>query len=164
MVNLPFTEYDVQKLVRAGKFIHKVMQDNTQPGSDPLTEKRILYDVRKKDSPKHDIKLRLFARLSASLPGVGVKSTAGISLQWKGRNIRKVDYKLRHDVVQNGIVTGFIRGWHEHIWTDEDEDRYIVEADPPVKQSDLRAVLRWCFMKWNIDSNQGGEQLSFGDN
>ena len=151
MANIPFTEYDVQQIIDGRKFVFRVMQDNTQSERDSQKERRIIYEIRRKDMPNKDIRLRLNARLSPSLPGIGVKSTPGVALQWKGKIIRKLDHKLSHDVIRDGLVVGRIRGWHEHIWTDEDEGRYIVEAAPPVKQSDLRSVVQWCAEKWNIE-------------
>lgn len=161
MVSAPFTEYEVSQLVAARKFVARVVQDNTRGEIDPQIERRIIYDVRRKDNPSNDNRLRLCARLSPSLPGIGVKGTPGVSLQWRNKNIRKLDHKLRHDVIQDGVVVGFVRGWHEHVWTDEDQDRFIIVADPPVRQSDLRSVIRWCADKWNIEL-EDSKQFVFG--
>ena len=99
MVSAPFTEYEVSQLVAARKFVARVVQDNTREEIDPQIERRIIYDVRRKDNPSNDNRLRLCARLSPSLPGIGVKGTPGVSLQWRNKNIRKLDHKLRHDVI-----------------------------------------------------------------
>jgi hypothetical protein len=161
MVSIPFTEYEVSQLIAARKFVARVMQDNTRGDPDPQVERRIIYDVRRRDYPAKDIRLRLFARLSPSLPGIGIKSTPGVALQWRGKNIRKLDRALRHDNIQYGVVIGIVRGWHEHIWTDEDQGRYIEAADPPVKQTDMKSVIRWCAEKWNIELEEI-EQLVLG--
>jgi len=163
MARAPFTEYDVRQLIAARKFVAKIMQDNVQSETDPRKERRIVYAIRRRDTPNRDISLRLIARLSPSVPGVGLKSLPGIALQWKGKIIRKLDWALRHDTWRDGVVVGFVRGWHEHIWTDEDEDRHIVEADPPIKRTDMRSLVRYCADKWNIGLEGIEEQPFLGE-
>lgn len=161
MVIPPFTEYEVSQLIAARKFVAKVMQDNTRGKPDPQVERRIIYDVRRRDHPGKDARLRLCARLSPALPGIGIKPTPGVALQWRGKIIRKLDWALRHENVQYGTVIGIVRGWHEHIWTDEDQGKFIEAADPPVKQTDMGSVIRWCAKKWNIELEEV-EQLVLG--
>jgi hypothetical protein len=113
--------------------------------------------------PRKDVRLRLCARLAPSLPGIGPRPVPGIALQWKGKNIRKVDHALRHDSYRYGVSAGHVRGWHEHIWTDTDEDRYVIPAEPPIKNGEMRALIRWAFDKWNIENNEINEQLLLGN-
>ncbi len=158
MAIVHFTEYEVRQLMAARKFVFQIVRDNVQ---SPDFEKQIVYDVRRRDTPRKDHRLRLCARLAGSLSGVGPKSTPGVSLRWKGKSIRKLDYALRHDSIKSGISVGHVDGWHEHIWTDEDEDRYVIPADPPVKGNDLRSVVRWATEKWNIETDEIAEQFIF---
>ena len=155
MATAPFNEYDVRQLIAAKKFVYAVKQDNTQSKSNVDSEKRIVYDVRRRDMQNKDIRLRLYARVPPSVPGQAVKPTPGVSLQWrKGKIIRKVDYALRHASIQNGAVIGYVRGWHEHIWTDEDEGAYVIAADPAINNPDMRKLIKWAAKKWNIELPQ----------
>jgi hypothetical protein len=159
MAIVHFTEYEVRQLMVARKFIFHVIRDNVQSPNNSESEKQIVYDIRRRDTPRKDYRLRLCARLAPSLSGVGPKSTPGVSLQWRGKNIRKLDYALRHDSIRSSVSAGHVSGWHEHIWTDEDEDRYVIAADPPVKGTDIRSLVRWATEKWNIETDKIAEQF-----
>jgi hypothetical protein len=159
MASVPFTEYEVRQLLEARKFVFRVLQDNIATESDSDSEKHIVYHVRRIDAPRKDIRLRLCARIPPSLSGVGPKGTPGVALQWQGKIIRKVDYALRHDSLRHGVSVGHVKGWHEHIWTDEDEGRYVVQADPLIKKFDIRSLIRWAAQKWNIELEELAKQL-----
>jgi hypothetical protein len=154
----PFTEYEAGQLLLARKFISRALQDNLQSPGD--AERHVVYDVRRRDMPNKDLRLRLYARLPASVAGIRPNALPGASLQWKGKNIRKVDYALRHDSIRYGASAGVVRGWHEHIWTDEDEGKYIIAASPNPGKCDVRSLVRWACKKWNIDADEIGEQLN----
>jgi hypothetical protein len=160
MATVHFTEYDVRQLLEARKFSFRVKYDSTQ-NKNSDSEKRIDYDIRRRDMPAKDLGLRLCARVAPSAPGVGVKSTPGVALQWKGRIIRKVDHATRHDSIRNGVSVGHIEGWHEHIWTDQDEGRYIVAADPPIRNASLKGLIQWAAKKWNIELEEIAEEPLF---
>jgi hypothetical protein len=160
MAIVHFNEYEVHQLIAARKFVNRVVQDNVQEQTD--FEKKIVYDIRRKDMPKKNISLQLTARLAPPLSASGAKAIPGVSLRWKGKTIRKIDYALRHDSIRYGVSAGHLSGWHEHIWTDEDEDRYVIAANPPVKARDIRSLVRWAAEKWNIDLEQIAEQYTLG--
>jgi hypothetical protein len=160
MAIVHFSEYDVRQLIAARKFVNRVVQDNVQEQTD--SEKKIVYDIRRRDMPKKNISLQLCARLAPSLSAGGAKATPGVSLRWRGKTIRKVDYALRHDSMRYGVSAGHLSGWHEHIWTDEDEDRYVIAADPTVKGRDIRSLVRWAADKWNIELEQIAGQYILG--
>ncbi len=159
MATANFTAYEVRHLLDARKFVSRIVRD-TQGSDRPDRAKEIVWDIRRRDMPRKDLRLRLYARLLSSLPGIGTKSTPGVSLQWKGKNIRKLDYALRHDSIRYGVSAGHVDGWHEHIWTDEDEDRHVIPASPPVKGQDMRSVVRWCAQQWKIELDELGEQFT----
>jgi hypothetical protein len=162
MATAHFTEYEVRQLLEARKFVSRVLQDNLKANSNPNSEKHIVYDVRRMDMPRIDIRLRLCARLAPSISGVGAKATPGVALQWKGKLIRRIDHALRHDSIRHGVSVGHLKGWHEHIWTDEDEDSFVITADPPVTRSDIRSLIQWAAEKWNIDLGSISKQMPLG--
>ena len=75
---------------------------------------------------------RATSQVEAVCKAVAIDSPNRVSraqLEWRcnGKaSIRKLDYALRHDNIQGGVVIGFVRGCHEHIWTDEDAERFII--------------------------------------
>jgi len=147
-----FTEYDARQLILARKFTFRVVRDTTRSDATN-SEKKLVYDVRRKDMPKRDNNLRLCIRLAPSIPGVP-KPMPGMSLQWKGTPIRKVDWALRHASIQSGVPVVYIKGWHEHIWTDEDQGKYTVPVEPPLKGCDIQSLTRWAAEKWNIEMGE----------
>jgi hypothetical protein len=82
------------------------------------------------------------------------KSPSGIprpypssALELRGRfRIRGLNYAIRHDCPTGPIV----RGWHEHIWTDEFEDHVIRHARPKVKDTSIGGLFEWGLKKWKI--------------
>ena len=70
---------------------------------------------------------------------------------WHGKRIRGLDHSITHDVVENGVITGKIKGWHEHFWTDQDEDNNIRFPNPPLQNFDLQSVIAWCCKNWKIE-------------
>jgi hypothetical protein len=159
-IMLAFTEYQVDQLVAATKVAGKVL-GNTMKGESTSSTKEITIAVRRKDSPTIDLVLILNGRIKVKkLPGVASIHKPGVALMWHGRRIRGVDWKIRHEIIENGIATGFIKGWHEHIWTEQDEDRFIIPINPKMQNENLQAVLQWCVTKWNIEGIN--EQLALG--
>lgn len=112
---------------------------------------RIRYEVRKKDNPGAYLGLQIFAKLNRTPVPRGISPTPSVSLLWYNLRIRGINRKLRHDVVQNGIVVGTVRGWHEHQWTDADEDKFVIDVNALIKKSDLRSLLQFCMKRWNIE-------------
>src|ERR1035437_9039878 len=144
------TRYSVDQLVEARKFATRVKR-NTLYSNDPkVPERELLIPLRRADSPAIDLVLEFCGRVKTqSLPGVAPGQRPSASLIWHGKRIRCLDHKIKHEVVQNGVVTGSISGWHEHYWTDEDEDSAVRQPDPPVKNRDLQSIIKWCSTNWN---------------
>src|SRR3954471_13922144 len=138
----PFTAYEVDELVAATKIAGKILQNTLRgdkQGRSTPSVKEIRFAVRKKDSPNVDLVLILSGRIKVKkLTGVASIHKPGVALLWHGKRIRGVDWKIRHEVIQSGVVTGFVKGWHEHICTDQDEDGFIVPVDPKMKNEDLQ--------------------------
>ncbi len=94
------------------------------------------------------------ARVKRRLPGLP-RGKASCSLLWHGCRIRGLDYEIRHDNPDGTVV----RGWHEHIWNDEDADARVIPARPRVGGADLRGVFQWGLDKWNIEVEQIQDEL-----
>lgn len=146
------TRYSVDTLIEARKLASHTRRNTLYSGDPKQNEACLRIDVRRVDSPGIDLTLEFYGRIMRkTLAGVSVVQRPSASLIWHGKRIRGLDHSLKHDVVENGIVTGFIRGWHEHYWTDSDEDNAIREPNPPMKNSDMQAVIGWCSRQWNIE-------------
>ena len=147
----PITRYGVDELVRARKLVSRVKQ-NTLQSSRSQDERAIRFDVRRADSPAIDLSLELYARIpTAPPPGIPRTELPSASLRWKGARIRGIDYKVKHPVLENGLIVDYIRGWHEHYWSEDQKDSAIRIVTPPLKNQDLQALLAWCFAKWNVE-------------
>jgi hypothetical protein len=147
-----FTQADVEYLVAARKFICRTVEDNTTVYPLPY-EMRLTFDIRKRDYPQQDIGLRFRALREPH----SVISKWGIALLWHGKRIRGIDYKLREDIIDGGLIIGHLRHWHEHFWTDKNQDKNIIDVNSLVKNEDMRALVELCMARWNIEgySEQG---------
>jgi hypothetical protein len=146
------TRYDVDELVRARKIAGRTKLNTLNSSDSKHTESALKVDLRRADSPTLDLTLEFYGRVNRmTLPGVATTQLPSASLIWHRKRIRGIDFKIRHDVVRNGLVTDSIRGWHEHYWTDSDEDNAIREPNPPLRNWDLQAVIAWCSRQWNIE-------------
>jgi len=160
MAKPALTRYAVDSLVDARKYASRVKK-NTVDSKDPKNgELLILFDIRRVGMPTVDLALEFRGRvMKAALPGVASNLYPSASLIWHGQRIRCLDHKIVHDVIENGIVCGRIKGWHEHFWTEADGDEAIRIPDPPVKNYDLHAIIAWCSSKWNIEGIEERQRL-----
>src|SRR5438552_3153314 len=108
-------------------------------------EYRIQAEVRKVSNPGEALGLFINARAKRSPSGVP-KALPGAALMWRGYRIRGLNRELWHD---NPDGTS-IRGWHEHIWTNEARDSQVIAARPRPIDLSLRGILEWGLKKWNI--------------
>ena len=83
--------------------------------------------------------------------------TPSAALEWYAKRIRGKNYELWHDN-PNGTV---VRGWHEHLWTPEEQDHRVIAARPEPRKKDLPGILKWGLKKWNIAVRR--EQATLGD-
>jgi hypothetical protein len=126
---------------------------NTLSSSDAnLDEKCIKINLRRVDSTSVDLSLEFYSRIKTKgVTGVSVPHRPSASLIWRATRIRGLDYSLTHPVVKRGVPEGQIKGWHEHYWTDEDEDASIRVPSPPLKNWDMQSIVSWCCKNWNIE-------------
>jgi hypothetical protein len=90
--------------------------------------------------------LVLMATAKKSPPGLP-RPYPSAALELRGHfRIRGINYAIRHDCPTGPIV----RGWHEHIWTDEYEDYVIRPARPKPKDTSMRGLFNWGLAKWKI--------------
>jgi hypothetical protein len=146
------TRYNVDALVAARK-VASSPKLNTMSASGALLNERCLkVDIRRIDSPSVGISLEFYGRVMIrELAGVRTTQRPSAALIWHGKRIRGLDHSLKHDVVENGLITGSIKGWHEHFWTDSDEDRRIRDANDSLQKQDLQSVISWCCKHWKIE-------------
>src|SRR6266481_5994327 len=134
-----FTQADVDYLIAARKFICRDVEDNSAARPVPY-EVRITFDIRRRDNPQPDIGLRFRALREP----YSVIPKWGIALIWHGKRIRGIDYKLREDIMHGGLIVGHLHHWHEHSWTDTDEDKNIIDVNHAEKNEDMRALIELC--------------------
>jgi hypothetical protein len=150
MRDAPFTEAEARDLIAAKKYIHRVMEDNR--GQPNINEIRLTYEIRQRGKESENIHLRLFARLEKQVNAASVKPQPGVVLLWHNERIRGVCWRLRHDIIQDGKMIGFVRHWHEKQWTDADRDKFIIDANGFVKKNmDFGSLVRLCLKRWNIE-------------
>lgn len=162
MSHAPFTEADVNYLLKARKFIHGLIRDNTASEDAPILE--VVYRVRRVDRPNDDIKLRLSARRPKPVMATMPRPRPSASLLWHSERVRGIDRKISHPEIKNGIVVGKIRGWHEHQWTMGDGDRFVIDINNAMRnvQEDFKAVLRFCMERWRIEVDEDDRQQILG--
>lgn len=90
-----------------------------------------------------------------------MKPVPGASLIWKTKRIRGIDWRLKKAVFRDGVIVGYVKGWHEHLWTNTDEDRYAIEVNDRIKRTDLRSFIAFCLTRWNVED--GDRQAAFKD-
>lgn len=159
MPKAPFTEAEVEALIAAPKIVFSKMEDNR--GQPNVHEVRLTYEIRKKTDQQERLRLRVFARLENRPNSAVVQAFPGVSLLWYNHRIRCVVWKLKREVVQNKTVIGFVRGWYEHRWTDTDQDKFVVDVNAEISQTDFDSILRTCLKMWNIEDPDG--QLKLGE-
>jgi hypothetical protein len=160
MSHAPFTEADVNYLLKARKFIQSVVRDTTDNPDSPLLE--IIYRVRRLDRPNDEIKLRLSARRPKPVMATAVRYIRpSAALTWHDERIRGIDRKIVHVITKNGLSVGKVRGWHEHQWTEADGDSNVVDANKVMRnvQEDFKSILRFCMNRWRIEVRDDDRQL-----
>lgn len=147
------SQYEVNALVDSRKVAMRT-KCNTLYSADPkgnLGERCLKVDVRRVDSTSVDLSLEFYPRVMVKeLAGVRTVQRPSASLVWRGKRIRGLDHAMKHEVLSNGIIVDQIKGWHEHYWTDLDEDRSVRAPVPSLQNQDVQSVIVWCCKKWNI--------------
>lgn len=151
MPDAPFTEADVKKLLKKRKFVYRLLEDNREEArtNNAITEARIKYEIRTIAEPNVDIRLRFSARLPKEAT---VKPFPGIALFWyRSKRIRGISWAVRHEIIRNDAKVGKVHGWYEHQWTDTDEDRFIVDMNKHIHETDLFSMVNFCLKRWGIE-------------
>jgi len=160
------TEAVVAEIISRWKFIHRVVSDNARRSTeDPAdyaepNEKRLVYELRFTDMRDRDAHLQLHARLEKAIAGVFPRPMPGVSLRFCGRRIRGLNWNHRHDDRFGGVNVGIVRGWHEKVWTNADQDKHIIDINGQVRNTDMLSLISFCCDRWNIEAPQ---QLRIGD-
>jgi hypothetical protein len=164
------TGAQVGHIVARPKFIFREQQNNTQRSpadrrrSDYVqpNELRIYYEIRFTDMREKETGLQVFARLEKPLTAVYPRPKPGISLLLRGRRIRGIGWTFRHETVLNGATIAPVYGWHENLWTDADEDKYLIDINEDVKKTntDFRSMISFACERWNINIEE--KQINIG--
>ncbi len=150
----PITTAEVEYSVEAKKFIIAV-PDIRFVAHD--AEDWLAAEVRRKDTPLEDIRLRIEARVSRPISGIP-GSLPRCILYWRGQRIRGLDYAVTHG--RPGTAGGIVKGWHEHRWNEQEKDAYIVKATPEPTKMDLKSIFGWGLKKWNIEVKEEQRELN----
>ena len=133
-------------LVAIPKFI-KVIPPLPRPGARILSVVRIQSDVFRKSEPSKPISgLVVIAKVRQAPTGIPNPNPSS-ALEWHGKRIRGLNYELWHDNPDGSIV----KGWHEHLWSPQDQDAYVILARPKPKLRGLLDIFKWSLKKWNIE-------------
>jgi hypothetical protein len=139
-----YAEADVDYLVASAKFIRVV--PTMQALGSPTIVVRIQAEVFKRSEPHRPIKGLLVMAKARQAPSGVPKPTPSSALEWNGKRIRGLNYELWHDNPDGSVV----KGWHEHLWSPEFQDSYVVPARPKLTHKGLTDIFTWSLRKWNI--------------
>jgi hypothetical protein len=147
----PFTEADVDFLLKTRKVIQGVTKDTTDDPDADLME--ISYRIVRIHNPHDEIRLRLQARRPKPVLATLPRPRPSAALLWHGERIRGIDHKIIHYRIKDGLKIGKVRGWHEHQWTLADRDSPIISIAKQMRkvQEDFRSVLHFCMTRWRIE-------------
>lgn len=165
------TAAQVAEIVAKRKFVSAIKQDNTKPSKSELkqknyrqpNEKSIYWDLRFADMRDRPIPLQFHARLETPISGLqAIRPRPSGSLSWKGIRIRGVNWNIRHDNRLNGVEIAPVRGWHEKLFTEIDNDKYIIDINDEIRNIDFWAIVKFCCNRWNIEPPEE-RQMRMGD-
>jgi hypothetical protein len=146
-------EADVNYLVRERKFITH-MPEVTE-GAHEFRMQAVVY---RKSSGKKTTGLMIMARAKKSPTGVP-RPYPSSALVLDGRfRVRGLNNELWHDNPDGSIV----KGWHEHIWINEYEDKFVRSARPKPRDLTIRGLFEWGLRKWNIRLEDAQLKVSHG--
>lgn len=73
--------------------------------------------------------------------------------------IRGVNWNLVHPNIFHGQPIAPVRKWHEKLWTDIDQDKYIIDINDDIQNTDLRSIIWFCCTRWNIELPEERQQV-----
>lgn len=139
-----FTKADVDYMVAEAKFIREIPVVSC---NSTASLERMQAPVFSKAAPSIAIRgLLMIATVHTSPTGIPRAIPSSV-LEWHGRRVRGVNYEIWHDNPDGTII----RGWHEHLWSPQDQDSYVIRARPEPKRKALRDLFRWGCDQWNIE-------------
>jgi hypothetical protein len=148
-----FTKADVDYLVAEPKFIKEIPRSQfLNPSS--RTGWKIYASVCSKEDSRPIKGLIVIAKAHQAPIGLP-RPTPSSALEWYGKRIRGLNYELWHDNPDGTLV----KGWHEHIWSPEEDDDRVIAAHPKPQKKDLLGVLKWGLKRWNIEVRREQEEL-----
>jgi hypothetical protein len=65
--------------------------------------------------------------------------TPSAALEWYGKRIRGLSHEQWHDNPDGTVV----RGWHEHLWSPQEQDAHVIQARPEPTRKELLDILKW---------------------
>ena len=139
------TKADVDYLVAAPKFIRAIPRAQFL-NVNRRTGWKIHSLVFAKDDSKPIPGLVVMAKAHQAPIGLP-HPTPSSALEWFGKRVRGLNYELWHDNPDGTRVTG----WHEHVWSPDEDDHRVVTARPEPRKRDLLGILKWGLKKWNIE-------------
>lgn len=113
--------------------------------------------LRLKANPADDMSLQMSVVQKSRWSSVSAKPKPSAVMNLKGERIRGIDWKIKHESQRGGMPNGFVRGWHEHLWTEADRDRFVVDVNDAVGQEDFRAFLKVCLDRWNVEVKESSQ-------
>ena len=116
----------------------------------------LLY-LRLKANPADEMLLQLSVIQKPRLTNLSAKPKPGAAMNLKGERIRGIDWKIKHEFQKDGRPNGFVRGWHEHRWTEVDGDRFVVDVNDAVGQEDFRSLLKLCLDRWDVEVEESNQ-------
>ena len=134
------TQDEADALVRARKYVKEIARVSDGTRAYHMVA-RVYALVTRQPT-------RLLMMASAKKAPSGIpKPTPSAALELAGRfRIRGINYSIQHDCPSGPVV----RGWHEHIWTNQYEDRVVIVARPAPRDQTMQGLFRWGLKKWNI--------------
>lgn len=144
---------DVDYVIKERKFITHMPEV-----TERAYEFRMQAVVYRKSFGKKPTGLVLMARVKKSPAGVP-RPYPSAALVLNGRfRVRGLNHEIRHDNPDGSVVNG----WHEHIWTNQHEDKHVRSARPKPNDLTIRGLFEWALRKWNIRLDQRQLKVSHG--
>jgi hypothetical protein len=158
-VSLPtFSKAEADYLVAAPKFIRAFPKRqflNARRMTGWLLQTRV-FSASEPNEPIAGLVIK--ARLHQAPIGLP-RLTPSAALEWYGVRIRGINWELWHDNPDGTIV----KGWHEHLWSPDEQDERVVAARPEPRKRDLFGLFKWGLKQWNIEVTQGEEQATLDE-
>ena len=140
----PFTEEDVNNIIRMDKYIDGTFLQDDPPNS--------FEDTVYVGSDREDIGLVFSIRPE--------RRTIGVALKLRNERIRGIN-----NVTHHRPDCKILKGWHEHIWKIPYRDKWAESLIPRKELSTPKGIVKFALKRWNIKTfGVFGEQLELRGN